>query len=106
MLSDGQPNSRHTYDDLAYIDSADVLFSFTGSIACGPSARGTGTYTFSPFTLKWTDRMPGAGPAPCEGGIAAYDPVTHRVLFHDLTAIFAYDNSTDRWSMLLDNVGI
>src|SRR6202030_1238686 len=35
-LSDGSPTSRHTYYDLTYIPTADVMYSFTGGLGyCG-----------------------------------------------------------------------
>ena len=43
-----QPNSRHTYDGLAYIEHADRLFAFGGSRSpCGFMSNGTWTFSFA-----------------------------------------------------------
>ena len=98
-LSDGTPNSRHTYDGLAYITHADRLFSFGGSIAGSGNCSGA-TWTLDLKTLKWQNMNPGNGPLAKCGAVSAYDPNTKQVLVHDGDNLYAYTFETNSYRQL------
>src|SRR5215813_3860598 len=57
IVNGTQPNSRHTYDGLAYMANIDRLFVYGGSLAfVGGASNGTWTYDFS--TNKWQQMNP------------------------------------------------
>jgi hypothetical protein len=105
---DGAPSSRHTYDSLAYIPSADVMFAFGGSKSiCGYFSQGTWTLNLS--TLQWKQMNPtGTIPSGGPGQIAQYDPNTGLVFFHDYQGgLYTYNHNTNSWSQVLpDTYGI
>src|SRR5437667_336716 len=81
-LSDGNPNSRHTYGDLAYSANLDQMFTYTGSLACSNGAASTAVLTLDLSTLKWTEKI--AAPLTPNGGFSAsdYDPNSGNVFVH------------------------
>jgi len=95
-----QPNSRHTYDGIAYVEHADSLFAFGGSLAsCGSFSTATWMYSFA--TEKWEQRKPtGRIPRADPGVVTAYDPVSKKVFVHDLESLYAYDPAADRYEHL------
>jgi len=92
-----QPNSRHTYDGMTYIEHADRLFVFGGARAtCGYASDGTWTFDFS--RSKWEKHNPGgSSPQPDYGVVSVYDPNTRKVFVHDGSALYAYTLETDRF---------
>lgn len=96
-----QPNSRHTYDGLAYIAAQDQLFVFGGSLACGSGAFGTDTWTYNFASSSWQQRTP-VGPTPADnpGVVASYDPVTQLVFLHDRRRLFSFNSSTNTYTAL------
>ena len=100
-VADGtQPNSRHTYDGIAYVEHADSMFAFGGSLSsCGFFSTTTWMYRFE--SSKWERRKPaGPTPRPDPGVVTAYDPVTKNVFVHDLVSLYAYDPTADRYERL------
>jgi hypothetical protein len=100
-VADGtQPNSRHTYDGVVYVEHLDRMFAFGGSLAsCGSFSTTTWMYSFE--TATWERRKPsGPTPRPDPGVVTAYDPHTKKVLVHDLVALHAYDAAADRYERL------
>jgi hypothetical protein len=102
-LSGPSPNSRHSYDDLAYIASTDQMLVVTGSMAPTGCAS-TGTWTLNMSNLTWTQQSP-SGTAPnYSGGLAAisYDPNTKLVFISsEAYASFAsYNSATNAYTML------
>jgi len=103
VLSDGTPPSRHTYDNLAYIASADVMLSVDGSMAPTGCAS-LSTWTLAMGNLQWTDMNPG-GTAPLpNGGVAAidYDATSKNVFIHTTTygQFATYNYATNVYNML------
>ena len=103
--SDGTPNSRHTYNGLAYIEHADRFFGLGGALACGPGSCGADiTWTFNFASRQWENRNP-SGSLPrtmCEN-IAAYDPETKKVWWFDgnssnTSGLYSYDYSMNQWT--------
>jgi hypothetical protein len=113
------PNSRHTYNGLAYIEDADQMFVFGGAAYrgndnCQPSpdppfvtygGRLSDSWTLDLSTLQWKRRDPTAGkvrPAKNydnlgEGVVADYDPVVKRVYVGDTASWFSYDTKTNAY---------
>jgi len=97
-LTGNTPNSRHTYDHIAYAANVDKLFSFAGSISCPTSGVFQDTWLFNFATMKWEYPAPsGTKPRAGEGMVSAYDPNTGKVFFQDLTYLFAYNPVTNAW---------
>lgn len=105
-LSDGKPNSRHTYGGLAYIAHANRLFSFGGSLnQCG--FFGNATWTLDLATLEWRNMSPvGGTPAAMPGAIADYDPNSHSVFLHDTADFWQYDYDKNRYKKVGGNQAI
>jgi len=97
MLSDGRPNSRHTYGSLAYIAHADRMFSFGGSLnQCGFFSNAT--WTFDLESLQWRNMSPaGSAPAALPGTVSDYDPNSRSVFLHDTTDFWQYDYDKNRY---------
>jgi hypothetical protein len=96
-----QPASRHTYDTLLYLEHADRLFVFGGSMPpCGYLSQDTWTYSFA--DQAWEPHQP-SGPIPeaVPGITGDYDPVSKRVLLHDNAALYRYDLEQDAFEQLL-----
>jgi len=94
---DGTPNSRHTYNGVAYIEHADRLFASGGSLA-GPGSCGADkTWIFDFNSMQWTDMNPAVTPrTDCEN-ISAYDPETKKVWWFDLPGLWSYRYDTNTW---------
>lgn len=99
-----QPNSRHTYDGLDYMENVDRMFvegGFNYGGSCDLSVqRSKGTWTYD-FTGKTWERKIDAPTAlgNYEGQVSAYDPVTGKV-FVAQSGFFAYDYSTNSYQQL------
>jgi len=96
-LSDGKPNSRHTYAGLAYIAHANRMFSFGGSLnQCGFFSNAT--WTLDLATLEWKNMNPvGGTPTAASGAIAQYDPNSKTVFLHDTADLWQYDYDKNRY---------
>ena len=114
------PNSRHTYNGLAYIEDADQMFVFGGAAyretdTCQPSpdpefitygGRMSDTWTLDLSRLKWSRRDPtGGGVRPArnypnlgEGVVADYDPVTKKAFVGDTASWYTYDAKTNSYT--------
>ncbi|HEX7959999.1 MAG TPA: fibronectin type III domain-containing protein, partial [Terriglobales bacterium] len=100
-LSDGTPNSRHTYDGLAYIAHADRMFAFSGSLASNSGNADALTWTLNLATLQWQNMNPGgSGPRAAFGVVADYDPNTRNVFVHDTYDFFQYNYDTNTYTHL------
>ena len=102
IVSGTQPNSRHTYDGVAYVEHADVLLLVGGScFPTGYRTRDIWAYSFTSqaWSLKLTAAQTGLY-AGDDGYTTAYDPVTELVFISDSTAVFAYDFGRNRIDMV------
>jgi hypothetical protein len=106
LVNGTQPNARHTYDALAYIEHVDRLWTFSGSLSpCG--FFGTGTWTFDFGSNAWEKRTPkGETPMGGPGIVSAYDPVSGKVFLDDGTYFYSYDFAGDRYERLAGSNGI
>jgi hypothetical protein len=103
VLSDGTPPSRHTYDGLSYIASADVMLSVDGSMAPTGCAS-VDTWTLGMANLNWTNMNPsGSAPLP-NGGVAAsdYDATSQNVFIHTTSygQFATYNYGTNSYNLL------
>ena len=107
-LSDGRPNSRHTYGGLAYIKHADRMFVFGGSLACGPGNGANDTWTLDLATLTWRRMDPvtiaGGGRPPNDllNSSSDYDPNTQLVFLHDRSTLWSYSYDTNTYTRRAD----
>ncbi|KKO48509.1 hypothetical protein VT06_11535 [Arsukibacterium sp. MJ3] len=87
-----QPNSRHTYDGLAFISEAGLLWAFSGALAGINSGRADNiTWLFDPATQRWhKDHATGDIPRGAFGVVAAYDSKTGLVFLHNRAALYSY----------------
>jgi hypothetical protein len=109
---DGRPVSRHTYDGLSYIATADKMYAFSGAKApCGYQSGDTwtldlGTVATAPAgqAAPWALKAPAApGPKGTVGAVSDYDPNTHRVFMNDGYNLWSYDLGSDSYALLNDS---
>lgn len=98
-----QAASRHTYDTFLYVEHADRLFTFGGSmIPCGYLSADTWSYSFA--DERWQLHEPsGEKPNPVPGITGDYDPVSRKIFLHDDSALYRYDLEQDGFEQLLDD---
>jgi len=107
-LADGTPNSRHTSNNLAYIQHLDRMFVFNGGLACGNGSNAKDTWTLDLGTLQWQRMDPVNGPTVPSSGccnywaVAAYDPNTQTVFMKWGGSFWQYKYETNTYT-LLDN---
>src|SRR6185436_11148648 len=97
---DGRPDSRHTYDQLAYIAHADRMYAHSGAKApCGYSDNDTWTLDLATVetapagqAAPWARLYPsGDTTQSWPGQVADYDPNTKLVFLDDVYALWSYD---------------
>ncbi len=104
-LSDGNPNSRHTYNGLVYIAHADKMFAFGGSLSCGPGSGAADTWILDLATLKWTRAGKNGDTDQVGyylGAAAVYDPNTKTVFLNDRRNLYQYTYETDTYKKVSD----
>lgn len=106
IVNGTQPNARHTYDAVAYLEKEDRMWIWGGSLSpCG--SFGTDTWTFDFATMKWEKRTPKGDIPPGEPGVvSAYDPNTGKVFMDDSHNFYAYDFARDRYERISGSNGI
>jgi hypothetical protein len=101
--ADGTPNSRHTYNGLAYLAHADRFFGQGGSLAGSGFAPCGLTWTFDLEKKRWENRQPaGKSPGGGFGQSCAYDPASQRLYFGNERGLSAYDHAENEWQLLND----
>ncbi|ALA59766.1 fibronectin type III domain-containing protein [Nitrospira moscoviensis] len=93
-----QPNARHTYDGLAYMEHVDRFISVSGDMACGASTPSTEIWTYSFASGSWQRMSPGGDSIlmgwdllTIEGTAISYDPVSKFVFIDNKVGILTYD---------------
>jgi len=107
LLSDGNPNSRHTYYNLAYLPPpTDKFFSTPGgTTSCNASGPDRNTWAFDFDTKKWINLQPGNSiseqpPSWVAPTTSAYNPLDNKVYTTGPTGLFAYDVAENLWEKL------
>jgi hypothetical protein len=114
-LSDGMPNSRHTYDALAYVPVQDVALMSSGSLNyCGNGSSATWSLAMSSIptscgTTNPSSSAPACSPAWAQVGSSGshadtnqttcYDSLNNQVLMMDSASIYGYSPATKTWSL-------
>lgn len=101
IVSNTQPNSRHTYDGIEYIQTLDKMFVFGGSLACGSGNFGSDTWLFDFQSMGWS-RMSPTGPIPRgdAGMMTAFDPVSGLIYLHDRRYLYSYNPAANVYTRL------
>jgi uncharacterized protein YceK len=101
-LSDGTPNSRHTYGGLSNIAHADRMFVYGGDPAAIFGFASNDTWTLNLATLRWQrmDPTTGGPPANAFGVVSDYDPNTQSVYLHDGQTFWKYQFETNQYTSL------
>jgi hypothetical protein len=92
---------------LVYDSDNEVMVTFGGDSHTGYLAE---TWVFNPTTCKWHKSSTEVGPPPRAGHFTVYDPSTQRVIVgggynrRDLTDMWAFDVSANRWEKLKGEV--
>ena len=112
-LSDGLPNSRHTYDAMAYLPDQDALFVAGGALACGSGGGSRAAWLYQFGAGQWQqidptwqgfdgdpiDQIWGYNAVDAAGD---YDPVTKRVFLESTFAMSSYDPASNVWELHVD----
>jgi hypothetical protein len=102
-LTDGRPNSRHTYDSLAYLPDQDVMFSVGGGVGmCGFGSRGAWALSMGSVTSAcapncnstWVQQS--SGPDGY-GFITAWDSLRHLYWINDQNNLWSFDPASNKW---------
>ena len=104
---DGNPTSRHTYNDLVYLPLQDALFSFSGCLPSGSCTNHTWIFHIHADN-KWHAQDPVHGFDPTTiassyaGAACAYDPNTQTVFCIDgnTSYLLQYNPATDTYTKL------
>ncbi|MDI1449866.1 hypothetical protein [Polyangium sp. 6x1] len=107
-LEDGQPNSRHTYDGLAFLGDKNEILAWGGSTApLGNSSQRT--WRLDLGAAAWHLADPGDTlPAEAAGHFwmgTDYDPATGTVWTVDDLGLLKYSVAEDKWTKVNQNLG-
>jgi hypothetical protein len=114
--TDFAPNSRTSYDGMAYLTGAKRMFISGGVLACNASSGTRNTWTIDTSTLSnatnWqhmdptlTGTAPGSNGGGVIGEIADYDPNSAKAIVADGGALFTYDYPTNAYRQITANFG-
>jgi hypothetical protein len=107
VLPDNTPNSRHSYNGLAYLRHSEQMLVFSGAIACQPGGFSNDTWTLDLASLRWTLKDPTHGGPPAAGVPAmAYDPVSRLAFVHDTAALWTYDDASNTYTRVIEDAAI
>lgn len=104
-----QPNARHTYDGLEYLQGIDKMWMWGGSPAVLGGCGILGHWYFDPVTNFWkrvesrfSGRMPDS--SGC-GSVSAFDPVSKKLFVFSNSSttfgLYSLDPSNNTWQKLL-----
>ncbi len=106
-LSDGRPNSRHTYDSLVYLPNQDEMLAFGGALNdCGNPGNGTWTVTLSSIlsscapncSSNWSKHSTNTVPDAQVGVTSDYDPNTGLAWEVTQNNMFTFDPTTNQYT--------
>ncbi len=107
LLSAMRPASRHTYDQIEFIDHLGQMLVWSGPTysaiwECAGQTLPADTWLFDPGRASWSYRNVAAGPQPSgEAHSGGYDPVGGRYYAIRQGELWAYDVERDAWSLLM-----
>jgi hypothetical protein len=102
VYADGRPVSRHTYDHLAWLPGANLLFMVGGSRwQCGFFIGDA--WTFSPGANAWVEKSYANGPKVTFGLGVTRDPNTGLLYAHDDFDLYSYNPAADQWTRRAQN---
>lgn len=106
-LADGRPNSRHTYDENAYLPDQDEFFSVGGATGYCGYAASAGTWTLQMSSVvdscaptcssNWTFQG-NENFVNSYGILTAYDTVRHLLWGMDETTLRSFNPATNTWT--------
>jgi hypothetical protein len=105
LQASGRPLSRHTYDNIEFIDHAGVMVTFNGYTV--DSAHGGGeigmvypmdTWAYDPMANKWTYKTNTPDAMLYGVGSAAYDADSHLLVAFEHGNVWVYDIDSDTWA--------
>ena len=116
IVSNTQPNARHTYGGVTYAANADVFFATGGSLSCASGASAANPladfWTYSFAGSAWSNESIVNDSDPDEPGdltpnnnfkwTAAYDPAKGQVFFHDCFYLYSFIPSTHHIARVSD----
>ena len=101
---DGKPSSRHTYFNLAYIPTTDMMLSFGGALACETGTASYATWLLDVETLQWQQNEVTKSKTKPNGqpglSVVVYDPGTGLVFVEDLNDLYKYDPGSKNYTAL------
>ena len=113
---DFAPNSRETYEGLAFLPSPNRMLILDGSLACTQGHGSANTWTIPLNNLSnassWVhEDLTLAGTKPNSdgngpyGNVAAYDPNSGLVFVADASALYTYNYSTNTYTQITSSKG-
>lgn len=106
LLSAMRPASRHTYDQIDFIDHAGQMLIWSGPTyssiwECDGQTLPADTWLFDPARATWEYRNVSASPQPSgESHCGGYDPVGETYYAMRAGELWAYDVDSDVWTLL------
>lgn len=104
-MPDGSPDSRHTYDGLAYLTTENRLFAYGGALAPDGSSSVL-TWALDLDQKAWSQLDAGQTLPPNPNGYywmgTAYDEAGHQVWMRNESGVYVYDIAADTWERLID----
>jgi hypothetical protein len=106
-LSDGRPNSRHTYDNLVYLPKQDAMWAFGGALNnCGFPGNGMWVLSLNSVlascapncSATWTKQSPTYVPGGQVGNTTDYDPNTGLVWMATQNELDSYDATANNFT--------
>lgn len=98
--ADGNANTRHTYDGLAYMPNIDSMFVNGGIPQSSTGNGGDGrVWLFNFATLAWSSHVPATVPNS-SFLTTAYDPNRGHMFVHDSTRLLEYDHLANTFTVL------
>ncbi|MEQ1501427.1 MAG: hypothetical protein ABMB14_04310 [Myxococcota bacterium] len=103
LLSSGMPASRHSYDQIEFIDHLGAMIVWSGTTwsgiwGCPGNTLPADTWLYDPAANGWSYKNVGRGPQPTgEGWSGGYDPIGERYYAYAQGVTWSYDEVADRW---------
>jgi len=109
LLSSMRPASRHTYDQVEFIDHLGRMLVWSGPTysaiwECPGQTLPADTWLFDPADASWTYGNVAGGPQPSgEAHSGGYDPVGETYYAMRSGELWAFDTADDTWTLVEPN---